>query len=63
MIQDLDTSKQEQAKPSNKRMEFSYYMVLSDRALNYEAIATGFSFLGFFLQISVNFGRSAHTKE
>ena len=48
MIQDLDTSKQEQAKPSNKRMEFSYYMVLSDRARNYEAIATGFSFLGFF---------------
>ena len=29
-------------------MEFSYYMVLSDRARNYEAIATGFAFLGFF---------------
>ena len=48
MIQDLDTSKQEQAKPSNKRMESSYHMVLSDRARNYEAIATGFAFLRFF---------------
>ena len=44
----LDTSKQEQAKPSNKRMESSYYMALSDRARNYEANATGFAFLGFF---------------
>ena len=51
MIQDLDTSKQEQAKPSNKRMEFSYYMVLSDRARNYEAIATSFAFLGFFYEL------------
>ena len=48
MIQDLDTSKQEQAKPSNKKIEFSYYRVLSDRARNYEAIATSFAFLGFF---------------
>ena len=46
----LDTSKQEQANLSNKRMESSYYMALSDRARNYEAIGTGFAFLGFFYE-------------
>ena len=46
----LDTSDQEQAKPSNKNMESSDYMALSDRARNYEAKATGFAFLSFFLE-------------
>ena len=46
----LDTSKQEQVKPSNKRMESSYYMALSDRTRNYEAIGTDFAFLAFFLE-------------
>ena len=32
-------------------MEFSYYMALSDRARNYEAIGTGFVFLGFFYEL------------
>jgi hypothetical protein len=31
-----------------KMMESSYHMALSDRARNYEAIGTGFAFLGFF---------------
>ena len=32
-------------------MESSYYMALSDRARNYEAIGTGFAFLGFFYEL------------
>ena len=32
-------------------MESSYYMVLSDRSQNYEAIGTGFVFLGFFYEL------------
>ena len=46
----LDTSDQEQAKPSNKKMGTSDYMALSDRARNYETKATGFAFLSFFLE-------------
>ena len=32
-------------------MESSYYMALSNRARNYEAIGTGFAFLGFFYEL------------
>ena len=32
-------------------MESSNYMALSDRARNYEAIGTGFAFLGFFYEL------------
>ena len=32
-------------------MESSYYMPLSDRTRNYEAIGTGFAFLGFLYEL------------
>ena len=32
-------------------MESSHYMALSYRAQNYEAIGTGFAFLGFFYEL------------
>ena len=32
-------------------MESSYYMALSDRSQNYDAIEIGFAFLGFFYEL------------
>ena len=60
------TIKQVQSKPSIKSDETTHFMILSNRAWNYEAKATSFAFKAFFyefLQILEDFSQKKQQKK